>query len=336
MVSIIQSTISKETLCLIVISLGKALARDLFLFQKQMTKYTEAYIQALLAMGVKVDALPDIKKRLSIRKNARIALVQLLPTVLINAKSAERYIAELFPGPGLEERLVEAGIKTNYRGASSKNWTSAKNMLTNLIAFVTKNEADLIAKGSMPTTFLADLALIDKDFNVAFKTFETANSDLENESMVIATEINTLYTQVVGIFADAQAVFVTDAEKRNYYTLANFKRQVQPPKAGGINGGLINALNQRPIDEANISMAYFDKAVVSNKKGRFSFYGLPEGVYTIKVEAAGFPVYTLTDILVQTSVARRLPVIALPPIVAGNPDSAKPITVKWTPDFGKV
>jgi hypothetical protein len=224
--------------------------------------------------------------------------------------------------------LTTAGITTYYDSVSNGNWANIESMYAGLIAFVTKNESILKTKGYMPDSFLGELNQLSKDYSIYYATFQAEDSVLVSETNKKTEQVNLLVDGITAIFADAQVVYHKDAIKSSEYTFESYKRLINPPNAASIFFRLFNMVNKRSIMGADIRMTYFDKETQSDKIGGFSFNQLPEGTYTLYIEAKGCVPITLTDVLVAKGKRRYFKPIEMTPIKPDDPTPVTPIVLK--------
>lgn len=300
-----QYSCSQPELYLVCRKAWQLCSDNLAVFTAYKPKYSEAFIAQNIASVNDVDAMDDSKARYARSQNLRLDLVEKKDEVLDVYQLLKGYIEDAYRADKVNTMIQAAG-QQYYTKASSCNWASVAALLSSMAPFVTNNLAELTANDNMPTDFSTRIQTLKTDFENLYKNWSDADTaaSTETDTKIIAN--NTIFNNMKTMLSDAQKVFRKDEVMSEKFTLSDLMAQVRGTRPSGLNGKVVNAVNNKNISKAQISILSLDKVTKTDENGQFQLGVVPVGKYTIVIEADGYEKVTMEKYEIKASVVHRL------------------------------
>ena len=268
-------------------------------------KYTPEFFTFLLADVNAADQMPDADNRRAMRQNVRLDLVALKNKVLKLYGFLKSYIDEAYDADRRDLMYTAAGDGYAAK-ARAENWGSVTTLLSSAIPFTEKNKDHLTAKNNMPPTFLDDLKAAEQAFKAGYDIFLAIEGGKVQADEKIAAN-NAVYTAIVSLLTDAQRVFKDEdpafAKKLSFSALV---AQTHGTKNAGLVGKITQTDGKTPIVGAIVSLAGTEKTTVTDSEGKYEFYPLSIGSYSVMVKADTYITQTVSEQNIKLGTVSRL------------------------------
>ncbi len=278
---------------------------NLAAFTAYKPKYSEAFIAQNLSDINDADNMDDSKARYARSQNLRLDLVEKKEEVLDIYHLLKGYIEDAYRTDKVPTMIQAAGQQF-YAKASSNNWAHASALLSAMGPFVSNNLATLTDNNNMPPNFSTRIQTVKEEFEQMYKNWSASDNAAATETDAKITANNAIYNNLKTMLSDAQKVFRKDALLAEKFTLLDLMSQVRGPRPSGISGRVLNSVNQKAIENAQISIPALDKVIKTDVNGQFQLMPLPVGKYTVIIEADSFDTVTLEKYEIKSSVVNRL------------------------------
>lgn len=277
---------SQEEFFTIARAILASVLRYLAIFFQNKAKYTEAYVNSILADIAAAEDMPQLAARTEDGKIMREETAKLLNEALALWKVLETYIMDAYPKSERTTRLEAAGAK-QYARAKQQSWNHAKSLLSAGKKFIAENTAALEANENMPKSFPEKYNNAEMAFTAMYEKYaaekERQTVDTSDRNNAIAK----IFETIQGVCRDGQAYFEGSPEKQELFVFEKAKKGVLGTKPGGINGTVVNEAG-KVIVGATVHIEGLDKALVTDKKGRFAWKQLAAGKYGVTCSAAEY------------------------------------------------
>lgn len=276
------------------------------------SKYTQAYIDALIAELEAAEVLKSEQARSAEHESLRVELRGLGASCRQYWQYMKRYIADAF-GATQEVMMWDAAGWQYYTEAANENWDKLREMMQMASIFIEENSAVLKADGFMPETFAATFEESRALFNEKYDAFILARENAEAGTAAKIEANNNIYAKIVGLCLDGQACFMTDEVKKKLFSMEAVSSLIKPTGTATVVVELTDAETNAPIPVFDVTNLETERTVTS-ADGRAEMGQQAEGSKQYRIVADGYPEQTITvDVKAGTKSIER---IALTPFVS--------------------
>lgn len=260
------------------------------------TNYVLVFVNARIAAIAAAAALPDFQARSAIAELIRTDLIAKNDAVLLLMQQLKQYITYSFAATQWQIQWDAAGLGY-YRDASNFNWDSTASMLISMDAFITANNAALLA-GGMPAAFAASVTTAKTDFDTLHIDYETARAAAYSATEDKINANNQLYVDLLAMFADAKLLGLSYADMASF----TFSRLLTMISGGGfsvLQGYVYDLATNAPIAGATVSIPSLGVSTVTDTTGFYQISPLPAATYSFVTSQPGY-VDNTTSITLST------------------------------------
>ncbi len=297
--------------------------KQLKAFSAFKKRYTEDYLNDLLASLKIAEAMPGIDGRQGKQKSRRTTLRKLNRGQCSQFQKLLLYIKSGFDESLFAEKRTEAG-GDYYDAAQDNNWKASKTMQELAIAFMSDYAAGL-AEGDMPANFAANFTTQNGVFLSTLVDYGTGKNTTKGETADKMDANNDLYTRTQTIMEDGRRIF-----EGNDVMMEQFSYAAQLRKWGGMGDtGFRITLREEdtlvPVTTASISFlpGGLDVSKKEEETG-IMLVNLPElktgQFYSYLLTAPGYDEIAGT-LVATTSVMHRVDLILKKSIMSIDPSS---------------
>lgn len=165
-------------------------------------KYTATWGDDLEALIDSLMNLPDFQARNARSETLKVGLDKKNKEVCENWQGLKLYIADVPEWKDTQKAMLEAAGSMYYTAASKGNWDSTISLIASGNVFMNTYATELITPDNMPAGFPAAFGTAGSEFIALFDDFEDANQDSPAETDKKLELYNTLYSTLMGMFAD--------------------------------------------------------------------------------------------------------------------------------------
>ncbi len=271
------------------------------------TKYTPKLADEAIARAEAAMKLPSLQARGAMPEATRVELVKQTDEFLDVWNLLDGYIEEAFKADGTYKTKREGAGAKLYDKVLHEDWGAANDMVNQALAFVAENLDVLKVQGEMDDDFVLRLQAEGEDVRRVVRRYLKEQNDAEDgtNAKVLANEA--CFAEFQAMSRDAQRIF-----RRHPAIAAKFQAQtllatIRGTRQAGIRGVVTDADGQ---DVAGATVAVPGVAgatAVTDEDGRY-FIPLASGTYTVVVSGEGFAEKTLSDVVVEVGVKKRVDV----------------------------
>ena len=295
--------VSQGDLYLLLPLAWQAYADHLPAFAEYKTGYTAALASVQEQALAAARALPDDTARSAQAEAVRGELLPQVVEYLAAWQRLDGYIEEAFPD-GYAAMRAAAG-HGRYDAAAHYDWASVSSLMGAAGTFGAANEAVLLAKGQMPTTFLAALAAEAADVSALLARYQLLKGTAQQGTTAQQTANRALYDDYQKMNRDAQRIFRRQPDTARLFQTEYLLGLVSGTRQAGVRGTL--ALADGTL-LAGIGVAAKGPKgtleTMSDADGRYTL-ALPAGDYTVVFSSAGYARQELA-VTVEAGVKKRV------------------------------
>ena len=242
-----------------------------------------AQAQALKA----AEALPDDSARSGQAEAVREQLVPQLAEYLAAWQRLDGYIEEAFPES--YDTMRAAAGHGSYDAAAHNDWASVTTLLAAARTFGQDHEAELLAKGQMPATFLAKtLAAEAADVTKLLGQYQQLKGTAQQGTTTQQAANRALYDDYQKMNRDAQRIFRRQPDTARLFQTEYLLGLVRGPGQAGLRGTLTLADGTLlPGIAVAVQSPKGPLETVSDAEGRYAL-PIPAGDYTVVFSGAGY------------------------------------------------
>ncbi len=303
---------SQAALYLIVNVVCQLASKQLKAFADFKKKYTQEFIDAILASLKAAEALPNRDSRQgkqSIRRttleNVNVSICNLFQMLLL-------YIEDGFEASQWADMRLMAGAGY-YEAARKNGWAASKTMQEMAMEFMATYAADL-AKGDMPDDFAANFAVQNEAFLAALLDFSTGKNIKSEGTTDKLTANNDLYVRIQALMRDGRRIFSGNETMMSQFSYDVQLRLVSGQGDTGFRFKLQEAETLVPIQTASVrflpSGDVFDEV---NEEGILLAHlpELKEGSYSYMLQCPGYE-EVKGELAADTGVMHRVNLVLKP------------------------
>lgn len=263
--------------------------------------------RAMLAMAA---TLPGVGKRIQDRVIAHNELADARKSTNFKANFLEQYLQLAFKNKSSD---LEAYLKyiTDLRATNPENWDGLRAFFRDVVPVLTANKTVLEAAG-MPSGFVQEVSDLGERVNNLFRQYSEANNAASQSTGEVIKVLNDIYDWVMFVCACGQSVYAETPEKAQYFVYNRLLEQVAGGGPMGISGVITNFISKRPVEAVTVEILYFDQVIKTDKKGRYKFLKLAEGVYKLRCTHPDYEPLLIENVVVKPNVVSRLNIVLKP------------------------
>ena len=242
--------------------------------------YNQAYADTQQTAVKDAANLPDEQARTAQSEVFRVELSQLATTCLANWQKLKRYITKAYTPNFQKIRLDEAG-QAYYQKAGNEDWESCKGLLSNGNAFITNNNAALIANQNMPPAFQATVLADSDAFTEKHKQFIDSEeaTRIATDNKILAN--NTVFKTLMEMFLDGQEIFKDEDAIKKQFIFEQVLNLASGTGTAGIRGIITDAITNAPIPNATINIESINKSTTTDEEGKYIITQVAAGKYKV-------------------------------------------------------
>ncbi|WP_210521287.1 carboxypeptidase-like regulatory domain-containing protein [Hymenobacter terricola] len=278
--------VSQGDLYLLLPLAWQAYTDHLSAFAEYKSGYTEQLATTQRQALADAQALPDDSARSGQAEAVRQQLVPQLAEYLAAWQRLDGYIEEAFPDS--YDTMRNAAGHGSYEAASQNDWASVTTLLAAARTFGEDHEAELLAKGQMPATFLTKiLAAEAADVTRLLGEYQQLKGTAQQGTTTQQTANRALYDDYQKMNRDAQRIFRRQPDIARLFQTEYLLGLVRGPGQAGLRGTLTLADGTLA---SGITVAVQGPKgpveTVSDAEGRYAL-PIPAGDYTLVFSGAG-------------------------------------------------
>lgn len=278
--------VSQGDLYLLLPLAWQAYTKHLGDFADYKSGYTGQLATTQLKALADAQQLPDDAARSGEAEAARQQLVTQLSDYLAAWHRLDGYIEEAYPN-NYESMRAAAG-HGHYEAAARNDWSAVTALLAAAATFGDEHQADLLAQGQMPATFLTKtLAAEAADVAKLLKQYQQLKSTAQQGTTTKQDANRALYDSYQKMNRDAQRIFRRQPDVAKLFQTEYLLGLVRGPGQASLRGTLTLADGRAaPGITVAVQGGKVPVETLSDEEGRYTL-AVPAGNYTVVFSGPG-------------------------------------------------
>jgi hypothetical protein len=220
-------------------------------FTNLSTIYTQPFGQQKVQKVTAAKQLPDEKAREKEQLSLSVDMENIKFPTIVMWEKLPSYIRKAFAADKVQT-MIDAAGGIYLKSANHGNWPNLSEMMDAGIAFITENEAVLLAGGGMPANYKTDFTTQQTAFRNLYNDYKTAQSEVFEIRNTKIKANNEIHDDVMAMMKDGKLIYLKNEAKTKLFTFSWLLHLISGPgthwRTINVDGGATVTVNNTVVN----------------------------------------------------------------------------------------